>query len=76
MVESKRSDRAFLEQTDFSGKEVCLIVTHGGSGAGDCPKDMLPMLKGGTINENVLTVYDDDADEASDQVYAWLKSLR
>lgn len=67
---------AWLAQADLSGREVYLVVTHGGSGAGNCPKDMAPMLRGGTVNENVLTVYDDDADEAADQVYTWLKSLK
>ena len=66
----------FLGQVDWTGKEVHLVVTHGGSGAGGCPRDMAPMLKGGTLSDNVLTVYDDDADEAADQIYQWLKSLK
>lgn len=66
----------YARQFDWTGKEVHLVVTHGGSKAGSCPRDMAAMLAGGSVNENVLTVYDDDADEASDQIYEWLKSLK
>ena len=66
----------WLGELDWTGREVCLVVTHGGSGAGSAPQDLAAMIPGGTVNENVLTVYDDDADEAADSVYAWLKSLR
>lgn len=66
----------FLKEIDWTGSKVRLVVTHGGSGAGACPRDMAAMLKGGTLDDNVLTVYDDDADEAADDVHEWLKSLK
>ena len=62
----------FLSQEDFSGTEVYLILTHGGSGAGSVPHDLPEMIPGGHLNEDILLVYDDDVDEASEQVYEWL----
>lgn len=66
----------FLLQEDFTDKDVYLILTHGGGNEGSVPKDLPGMLRDGRLDENILLVYDDKADEASDKVYDWLKTLK
>ncbi len=65
----------FLAMEDFSGKDVFLILTHGGGGAGSVPKDLPRMIKNGRLDDNILLVYDDEVDESGEKVYEWLKSL-
>ena len=65
----------FLLQEDFTDKSVYLILTHGGGNEGSVPKDLPGMLRGGRLNENILLIYDDEADEASYKVYEWLKTV-
>lgn len=65
----------FLSMEDLSGKDVFLILTHGGGKAGSVPRDLPPMLKGGRLDDNILLVYDDEVDESADKVFEWLKSL-
>ncbi len=65
----------FVRSVDLTGKDVYLVITHGGSKAGDCPEDMQKMMNGGTLSSNVLTVYDDNVTKAADDVYDWLKSI-
>ena len=65
----------FLVQEDINGKDVYLILTHGGGKEGSVLKDLPSMLRGGRLDDNILLVYDDEADEASDKVYEWLKTI-
>ena len=66
----------FLSQEDFTDKDVYLILTHGGGKEGSVPKDLPGMLHGGRLDKNILLVYDDETDEASEKVYEWLKTLK
>ncbi len=65
----------FLSMEDFSGRDVFLILTHGGGGASGVPEDLPPMIKNGRLDDNILLVYDDEVDESADKVFEWLKSL-
>ncbi len=65
---------SFLMQNDLTGMPVYTVITHGGSGAGTAVEDMRAVC-GADFREPVLTVYDDDVDEARDQVAEWLRSL-
>ena len=64
-----------MRSVDLTDKDVYLVITHGGSKAGDCPADMQKMMNGGTLSSNVLMVYDDNVTKAADDVYDWLKSI-
>lgn len=66
---------AYLSQQDLSGLKVYLILTHGGGGKGSVPADLSAMLRGAVLDENILLIYDDDADEAAGKVYEWLKTI-
>ena len=67
---------AYVRQLDWSGQTVHLILTHGGGGTGTVPRDLAAMLQNGELDENVLLIYDDDADEAAPAVEEWLKSIK
>ena len=66
---------AYLSQQDLSCLKVYLILTHGGGGKGSVPADLSAMLRGAVLDENILLIYDDDADEAAGKVYEWLKTI-
>ena len=40
---------SFLEAYDFAGKKIVLFATSGGSGLGNCAKDLEPSAKGATV---------------------------
>ena len=61
----------FLNEADLSQAIIYTLVTHGGSKEGSCIRDMKNMTDA-VISDNYLTVYDDDADTARDQVASWL----
>lgn len=65
----------FLSEIDLSDLDVYLILTHGGGGTGSVPDDLPKMIRGGRLNDNILLIYDDDADTASDKVYEWIRTL-
>lgn len=66
--------KTFLKSEDMSGKTLHLIVTHGGSGKGKSAEDVKG-LTSAEVNDNVLTIYDDDVTEASDTVGEWLSGM-
>ncbi len=65
---------SFVQQVDFAGKPVYVIVTHGGSGMANCVTDLQKAFNG-TVEEPALEVYDDDVTKALPQVTEWLKGL-
>ena len=65
---------AFLKNADLSHAVIYTVVTHGGRKEGSCIRDMKSMTNG-TVSDKYLTVYDDEADTARDQVAAWLSAL-
>ena len=66
----------FLDSTDTAGVTVYPLITHGGSRQGNCMADMKAAVSEMTISDNFLTVYDDEAVRAKEQVQKWLESCR
>lgn len=64
---------SFLEQYDFSDKDILPIVTHGGSSFGQSLNDLKKNYTG-NFKEG-LAIYDDEIKEAREQVLAWLKAV-
>ena len=62
----------FLAECDLSNAVVYTLITHGGSREGQCLSAMR-QVTGAEISDQFLTVLDDDADTAKDEVYGWLK---
>ena len=65
----------FLENTDFTGKELYLIATQGSSGYGSSVKDIKTMAKGADVHE-VMSIYCDDIPESRVRVVEWLQKMK
>ncbi|MGW6504367.1 flavodoxin [Nonomuraea angiospora] len=65
----------FLEQNDFSGKNIVLFCTHGSSGLGGTVETVTKMLPDSTVLGNGFEISRDDMDDAEPQVRDWLASL-
>lgn len=64
----------FLESYDFSGKTICPLITHGGSGFSNSLKDIKRLCPDAVITEG-LAVNGDNAETCDKQVEKWLKEI-
>ena len=64
----------FLESYDFSGKTICPLITHGGSGFSDSLKDIARLCPGAVIKEG-LAIHGDDAGKSAKALEKWVKKL-
>ncbi|MFI6693051.1 flavodoxin [Streptomyces sp. NPDC050433] len=65
----------FLEQHDFSGKNIILFSTHGGNRLGETVEAITEKLPDSTVISNAFTISRDDMDNAESEVSDWLDSL-
>ena len=63
---------SFLEEYDFTGKEIHIFVCHGGSGASGTISSIQSLQSGASIDENPLTLYWTDVENAENLVMKWL----
>ncbi|MBE7009501.1 MAG: flavodoxin [Ruminococcaceae bacterium] len=61
----------FLEAYDFSGKDVVLFATSGGSGFGEAVAGLQPSAPGATIREGKLL----NGSQSTESLKAWVESL-
>lgn len=61
-----------LDKLDFNGKTVKTIITHEGSGLGNCVKDIKSLCKGAEVKDG-LPIHGADVNDAKDEVLNWLK---
>ena len=61
----------FLESYDFSGKTICPLITHGGSGFSNSINDIKRLAPGAEVTEG-LAIYGDDVAECDKNVEKWL----
>jgi len=64
----------FLESYNFSGKTVCPLITHGGSGFSNSLKDIKRLCPGAVITEG-LAINGDNAAACGREVEKWLKKI-
>ncbi len=64
----------FLESYDFSGKTICPLITHGGSGFSNSLKDIQRLCPGARITKG-LAINGDDAATCDKDVEKWLKQI-
>ena len=64
----------FLENTDFSGKTIYLVVTQGSTGFGSCLKDTEKLAEGAKVIEG-LSIYCDDVPESREALRKWISGL-
>ncbi|MFD7325636.1 flavodoxin [Streptomyces sp. NPDC059875] len=65
----------FLEEHDFTGKNIILFSTHGGSRLSGTDDTIAEALPDATVMDNALSISRDDMDGAAKQVRDWLDSL-
>ena len=64
----------FLESYDFSGKVICPLITHGGSGFSNSLNDIARLCLGATIKEG-LAINGDDAAKSNKALERWLMKI-
>ncbi|MFJ4641995.1 flavodoxin [Streptomyces bobili] len=65
----------FLEEHDFSGKNIVLFSTHGGNGLSGTVETVTEKLADSTVISNAFTVLRDDMGSAEAEVGDWLDNL-
>ena len=64
----------FLESYDFSGKTLCPLITHGGSGFSNSLNDIKKLCPGADITEG-LAIHGDNAATCGKAVEKWLNKI-
>ena len=64
----------FLESYDFNGKQICPLITHGGSGFSNSLEDIARLCPGAVIKEG-LAIHGDDAAKSDKALEKWVKKL-
>lgn len=64
----------FLESYDFSGKTLCPLITHGGSGFSNSLNDIKRVCPDARITEG-LAINGDNAASCDREVERWLKKI-
>lgn len=65
----------FLESYDFTGKNVILFSTNGGSGLSGTVSTIKNKLSSANVNENAFTLNRNNMEEAPKEVEIWLKEI-
>lgn len=65
----------FLESYDFSGKNVYLFSTNGGSGLSGTVNTITNKLSSAKVNKNAFRLNRDNMEDAPKEVEAWLQNL-
>lgn len=65
----------FLESYDFSGKNVYLFSTNGGSGLSGTVSTITDKLSSANVNSNAFKLYRENMEEAPGEVETWLKEI-
>lgn len=65
----------FLESYDFTGKNVYLFSTNGGSGLSGTVSTITDKLSGAKVNQNAFELYRENMEDATREVEVWLKEI-
>lgn len=65
----------FLESYDFTGKNVYLFSTNGGSGLSGTVSTITNKLSGANVNSNAFKLHRNSMEDAPEEVESWLKEL-
>lgn len=66
---------SFLEEYDFSGKQVYLFCSHGTGGLANSVEDITEVIPDADLSDNVFDVCEEDASSSRDEVESWLQEL-
>lgn len=64
---------SLTDRLDFTGKKVMTVVTHEGSGMGNCERDLRKKLKGAVFGKG-LAVHGAEAEKSESLIAAWARS--
>lgn len=65
----------FLESYDFTGKNVYLFSTNGGSGLASTVSTITNKLSGANVNSNAFKLHRNSMEDAPEEVVRWLKEI-
>lgn len=65
----------FLESYDFTGKNVYLFSTNGGSGLSGTVSTITNKLSGANVNSNAFKLHRNSMEDAPEEVETWLKEI-
>jgi flavodoxin len=65
---------SLTDRLDFTGKKVMTVVTHEGSGLGNCEHDLKNTLKGDAVFGDGIAIHGADAPQSEEKVAAWAKA--
>lgn len=66
---------SFLEQNDFSGKQVYLFCSHGTGGLANSVELITDAVPGAEISENIFDCYEEDASASREEIQNWVAEL-
>ena len=67
---------SFLEQYDFTGKQVILFCAHGTGGLASSVRDIKAAIPKDTIVDNVIGLYREDMNIGQEKISQWLKQIQ
>lgn len=63
---------SFLEDYDFTGKQVYLFCSHGTGGLANTVKEITASLPGAEISDNIFDCKEEDASSSEQDIHNWL----
>lgn len=67
---------SFIEQNDFSGKQIYLFCSHGTGGLANSVDEIESALpESAVLSENVFDVYEEDAASSENDILGWLEEV-
>ena len=65
----------FLENNDFSGKQVYLFCSHGTGGLANSVEIITDAADGADISDNIFDCYEEDASGSQGEIQNWIRSI-
>lgn len=66
---------SFLEDYDFTGKQVYLFCSHGTGGLANSVEDINGSLPGANISDSIFDCYEEDASSSEQDILNWLAEV-
>ncbi len=66
---------SFLEQNDFSGKQIYLFCSHGTGGLANSVELITEAIPDAAISDNIFDCYEEDASSSQEAIQSWVTEL-
>ncbi|HIX58516.1 MAG TPA: hypothetical protein IAA45_02195, partial [Candidatus Blautia gallistercoris] len=67
---------SFLEQNDFSGKQVYLFCSHGTGGLANSVELITEAIPDASISDSIFNCYEEDAASSQEAIQEWAAGLQ